>query len=304
MHKSLSQRDRVENEYVLRNLLVTHIWITKWETTMFHTRYTKTTSSARCAMIQALLFLLIDEIWTPHASCLAFPIVQLGPTGIRHGQAGRCRWINSVILKDGRGTTEETANGGDAVLVAAASSNSHETIVPTGTPAWGTPICEYHSVPIPTSLPGPPRQAISVEDLTPTIRVLLRQCGMQQGMVNVISRHTTTAITINERESRLAQDLEDWLRKLAPPDERAAPTVAVAGVRYRHNDIDQRPDSMEEAQRCRENGWNIDDPEQLQAWRAQEPINAHSHLAAMLLGSSESIPVVNGEMVIGQVRWY
>lgn len=67
-----------------------------------------------------------------------------------------------------------------------------------------------------------------------------------------------------------------------------------------HNDIDRRPDGEEEAQRCRENGWDIDDPEILQKWRDQEPINAHSHLISMMLGSSECIPVVDGDMVIGQ----
>jgi secondary thiamine-phosphate synthase enzyme len=39
---------------------------------------------------------------------------------------------------------------------------------------------------------------------------------------------------------------------------------------------------------------------ELQRWRDQEPINAHSHLLSMLVGSSESIPVVDGTMVIGQ----
>lgn len=123
---------------------------------------------------------------------------------------------------------------------------------------------------------------------------------MKQGVVNVISRHTTTAITINERESRLFQDMADYLLKLAPPDERSSSLARQAGVRYKHNDIDARPDSPEEAQRCLENGWDIHDPEQLQAWRKQEPINAHSHLLSMLLGSSESIPVVDRLMVIGQ----
>jgi len=122
-------------------------------------------------------------------------------------------------------------------------------------------------------------------------------------VVNIMSRHTTTAVTINERESRLARDLQQWLWKLAPPDERSSPAVAVPGVRYQHNDMTERPESEEEAARCRENGWDIDDPQQLAAWRAQEPINAHSHLASMLLGSTESIPVVDGNMVIGQVRY-
>jgi len=168
-------------------------------------------------------------------------------------------------------------------------------------PLLGTPICEYHQITVPTTQKGPPRQAISVEDLTPTLETLLRDSGMVCGTVTVLSRHTTTAITINERESRLARDTASFLLQLAPPDERSeAAPVAVPGVRYEHNDIDQRPESDEEAARCRQNGWDIDDPQQLEKWRAQEPINAHSHLISMLLGSSESIPVVDAALTIGQ----
>jgi len=164
----------------------------------------------------------------------------------------------------------------------------------------GNPICDYHTVTIPSTKPGPPCQAINVEDLTLTIQSLLAESKMSQGVINIISRHTTTAITINERESRLAQDMEKYFLSLAPPDERSSADTAKKSVRYFHNDINMRPDSVEESQRCKENGWDVDDPAQLDAWRAQEPINAHSHLLSMLLGSSESIPVVDGKMVIGQ----
>lgn len=116
----------------------------------------------------------------------------------------------------------------------------------------------------------------------------------------MISRHTTTAITINERESRLAADVEKFFLGICPPDERSSSDNKVTGVRYLHNDIDKRPDGEEEAQRCRENGWDIDNAEILEKWRDQEPINAHAHLISMMLGSSEAIPVVDGEMVIGQ----
>lgn len=37
----------------------------------------------------------------------------------------------------------------------------------------------------------------------------------------------------------------------------------------------------------------------LEEWRAQEPENAHAHLLAMLTGSSESIPVVDGQLMLG-----
>jgi thiamine phosphate synthase YjbQ (UPF0047 family) len=167
-------------------------------------------------------------------------------------------------------------------------------------PSLGQPVCDYQQVAIPTSQEGPPRQKISVEDLTPKLVELLVESGMANGAINVISRHTTTALCINERENRLAQDMEKYFLSLAPPDERSSAETATDGVTYFHNDIEQRPDGEEEAQRCRENGWNIDDAEELKKWRDQEPINAHSHLLSMLLGSSESIPVVDGEMVIGQ----
>ena len=42
------------------------------------------------------------------------------------------------------------------------------------------------------------------------------------------------------------------------------------------------PLPQDEKQRCLDNGWEVDDPDELQRWRDQEPINAHSHLAAML----------------------
>ena len=123
---------------------------------------------------------------------------------------------------------------------------------------------------------------------------------MREGSVNVISRHTTTGITINEWECRLADDLKRWLLRLAPPDDRSEAGAASAGVHYRHNDIHLRPESEDERQRCLENGWDVDSPAELQRWRDQEPINAHSHLASMLLGSSETIPVASGRMVLGQ----
>eukprot|EP00562_Extubocellulus_spinifer_P001357 CAMPEP_0178478388 /NCGR_PEP_ID=MMETSP0696-20121128/4633_1 /TAXON_ID=265572 /ORGANISM="Extubocellulus spinifer, Strain CCMP396" /LENGTH=281 /DNA_ID=CAMNT_0020105753 /DNA_START=41 /DNA_END=886 /DNA_ORIENTATION=+ len=184
--------------------------------------------------------------------------------------------------------------------LSAATSSSTQTISTEASSPLGKPICIYHQVTIPTSQTGPPRQAISVEDLTPHLNALLVDSGMRSGVINVISRHTTTAITINERESRLAEDMAEYFLSLAPPDERSSAATAKEGTRYYHNDIDQRPDSPEEAQRCRDNGWDIDNEERLQAWRDQEPINAHSHLLSMLLGSSESIPVVERSMVIGQ----
>ena len=67
----------------------------------------------------------------------------------------------------------------------------------------GEPICELHQVLVPPTQKGPPTQKISIEDLTFKLKDLLKESGMKNGVVNVFSRHTTTAIAINERESRL-----------------------------------------------------------------------------------------------------
>ena len=93
--------------------------------------------------------------------------------------------------------------------------------------------------------------------------------------MTVMSRHTTTAITVNEMEGRLVDDIRQWLLKLAPPE-----------YPYLHNDLHLRSGPP---------NWPGGD----EAWRAQEPVNCHSHLLTMLLGSSESVPVSNGELKTG-----
>lgn len=160
-------------------------------------------------------------------------------------------------------------------------------------------LCRHATLAVATSRQGPPAQEITVEDVTPLVQDFVADCGLREGLVTVISQHTTTGLTINEYEVRLATDLREWLLKLAPPDDRSA-VGTDRGISYAHNDIGQRPDGSAERQRCIENGWDVDDPYVLEAWRAQEPINAHSHLLAMLLGSSETVPVADGKLQLGQ----
>ena len=58
----------------------------------------------------------------------------------------------------------------------------------------------------------------------------IADAGIEDGWVNVVSRHTTTAVTLNECESRLMDDVRQFLLKLAPPT-----------YPYLHNDIHLRP---------------------------------------------------------------
>lgn len=109
------------------------------------------------------------------------------------------------------------------------------------------------------------QEGISSVNLNPYIEESIVESDIQNGFIIVSSRHTTTAVSINEYEERLLHDIKVWLARLAPPDQK-----------YLHNDIHLR-----------------DCP-------PDEPENAHSHLMAMLLGSSESIPLQNGKPAIGQ----
>ncbi len=106
---------------------------------------------------------------------------------------------------------------------------------------------------------------VGIYNITPQIKDLIASGAIQNGQVLVFSRHTTTAIAINEHEERLLEDIKVFLRKLAPETDR-----------YLHNDLHLRTGIPQD-----------------------EPMNAHSHLMAMMLSTSEVIPLVNGSLGLG-----
>ena len=102
-------------------------------------------------------------------------------------------------------------------------------------------------------------------DVTPQIREMIQEMGIVEGFAIVSSRHTTTALFINEYEQRLLQDIKQFFQQTVP-----------ANNTYLHNDI------------------------HLRECPPDEPENAHSHIMAMLISSSEAIPVIAGALAIGQ----
>ena len=92
----------------------------------------------------------------------------------------------------------------------------------------------------------------------------MARTDIKNGQALIFSRHTTTALAINENEERLLDDTKAYLRKLAPESEK-----------YLHNDLHLR-----------------DVP-------PDEPMNAHSHLTAMTLSTSEVIPIMEGRLALG-----
>lgn len=105
-------------------------------------------------------------------------------------------------------------------------------------------------------------------DLTDEINRLIRQSGICNGVVNVQTKHTTTAIIINENEPLLLQDMRRTLETLAP--RKAA---------YLHDDFTIRTENM----------------------TAEERPNGHAHCKALFLRTSETLNVSNRKLDLG--RW-
>jgi secondary thiamine-phosphate synthase enzyme len=108
-------------------------------------------------------------------------------------------------------------------------------------------------------------------DVTDDVRAVVDDAQIENGMALVYSPHTTCAVMINERESGFMTDFSDLVGELVPSD----------GRYYRHDDLDIRTEGIEE-----DTG---DFP------------NGHSHVQAGLLSSSsQTIPVVDGRLMLGQ----
>jgi len=104
-------------------------------------------------------------------------------------------------------------------------------------------------------------------DITDGVASLAQESAIRNGFAIVFTRHTTAAIRINENEPMLLGDMEEFLTKVAP-----------AHVYYNHNDFSRRTANMSDG----------------------EQPNGHSHCQQLLLGASEAIPIVDGQLLLGQ----
>jgi secondary thiamine-phosphate synthase enzyme len=105
-------------------------------------------------------------------------------------------------------------------------------------------------------------------DITDDVEDAVNRAGIENGIAVVFSLHTTAAIKINECEPELIKDMSRFLAEVAPLDRE-----------YCHNNFDVRTVNMEE----------------------DECPNAHSHCQHLLLSASETIPIVNAQLLLG--RW-
>ena len=101
---------------------------------------------------------------------------------------------------------------------------------------------------------------IELIDITATVRERVGAAGLRDGLVTLISRHTTARVNLNEREEHLQRDMVTFLKRLVPRD-----------GDYGHNIAP------------------VDDRD-----------NAHAHLIGLFANASESIPVVAGDLLLGE----
>jgi secondary thiamine-phosphate synthase enzyme len=105
-------------------------------------------------------------------------------------------------------------------------------------------------------------------DLTDRVAEIAEESGVRQGLVNVQTRHTTTAIVINEHEPLLLEDMRVMLNRLASP-----------ALEYQHDNFAIRTVNL------------VPD----------EVGNGHAHCQALFLRASETLNLAAGRLQLG--RW-
>ena len=128
-----------------------------------------------------------------------------------------------------------------------------ETLVPAA-------ICHHARIRVATERP------MEFIDLTARIEALAAEAGIDAGLVNIQTLHTTTAIVVNEHEPLLLADFEGLLARAAPRD-----------AHYCHDDMDVRTVNLAPGERP----------------------NGHAHCHALLLGSSASLNLAEGRLQLG-----
>lgn len=113
------------------------------------------------------------------------------------------------------------------------------------------------------------REAPEFIDITDWVCQCVAQSQVLNGFAVVYSKHTTAAVKINENEPLLLEDMANFLEKVSPR----------FGV-YQHNDFSHRTVNM----------------------NSDESPNGHAHLQHLLLGTSETIPVIDGIMQFGHYQ--
>ena len=103
-------------------------------------------------------------------------------------------------------------------------------------------------------------------DVTDWVENIIEETAIEFGTAVVYSTHTTTSVAINEMEPLLLEDVSHILEHFAPRE---------GG--YLHNDFEIRTVNMNE----------------------NESPNGHAHCQQIVLGTSETIPILGNHLQLG-----
>lgn len=142
-------------------------------------------------------------------------------------------------------------------------------------PALATPVRSVSRV-VRESCPQPSHLRLEVDtasevafvDLTARLTRFVRRSGILHGLLGVHTLHTTTSLVLNEAEPLLQEDIVGQLERTVPRD-----------MPYAHDDARRRRVNL----------------------TPNERVNGHAHCRALTLGSTLSLSVVGGEILLG--RW-
>jgi len=109
------------------------------------------------------------------------------------------------------------------------------------------------------------KRQFEIVDVSEQVADAIKQSKIKNGVVSVFSTHTTASIRLNHMEPLLLQDIMKMMYRLAPLE-----------GNYAHDFFEIRNEVQ-----------------------AIERSNGHAHVKAFLLGSSETVPVVNQKMLLG-----
>ena len=102
---------------------------------------------------------------------------------------------------------------------------------------------------------------LEIIDITNNVEKIVRKTGIKEGILIVFESHTTAAITINENDPDLFEDLLNVYVKIAPIEQR-----------YRHN---------------------------LKYAGVPGEQNAHAHIISSLIKPSVTVPITDGRTQLG-----
>jgi secondary thiamine-phosphate synthase enzyme len=132
-------------------------------------------------------------------------------------------------------------------------------------------------------LPIQSKMQVTFDDVTDQVKQFIKESGVQNGIVTVFSQHTSCSVFIQEDSEGTTYKgipyiLQDTLNCL----EKIIPTCEYEG-QYLHPCVNH----IERAQELRgeEKLWGL---------------NTDGHIKSSVLGRSETIPVVDGEMTLGE----